>query len=192
MRAQTGLDTIHQDVTAGRYLSWAKGALGVLYEREFYPLTVAIELWKWLQRANAFLAEQASRICRACAEADWHCCHEGSSLARWTWIDVLLMVATKAIIPEPPRLPGMCPWLGEGGCVLPRLARPMLCATYFCYDLTEKFTAFERLLLDGIGHAVEAVRAILFEAIMRNGLWPKNSGHSPLDYLDAPETLVVQ
>jgi len=48
------------------------------------------------------------------------------------------------------------------------------------------------MLLDGIGHAVEAVRAILFEAIMRNGLWPKNSGHSPLDYLDAPETLVVQ
>jgi len=175
------------NIAANRFFDWAEAALKVLYETEFYSLTLALDLYEWLQKANALLSKKFAAICKSCAEADRHCCHEGYSKARWTWIDVLLMVATGTIIPEPPRLPEMCPWLGEKeGCVLPRLARPMLCATYFCHNLTELFTDAEQLLWHGIGYAVEAVRGILFAAIMRNGLWQKDLGHSPLDYLDAP------
>jgi len=68
----------------------------------------------------------------ACADCDGACCGCGRHHITLTNLLSYLLAGED---PPPPDFTRTCPYLGEGGCVLPVARRPYNCITFFCEQL---------------------------------------------------------
>jgi len=134
---------VGRDDFAGQWLEGVRRVSAVyqaLPQQSLQKLQVLSEELRELKRAMQALVARvdASAHCAGCGGA---CCVAGKY--HFTRADLLVYLAFKEPLFEPLFANGLCPYLGQAGCLIPVAFRPFNCITFNCERIEDLLSELE-------------------------------------------------